>query len=110
MKIKEDIAKMHVQYEQITDYTTRQNFATFFNIVEFLNTENSEQQKLIQALKDENNKLKGEQGKRSSRQGRNPVGESPTATITRFSRVAMPHSLIGNYNEYAWCIRPGRLV
>jgi hypothetical protein len=76
MKIKEAIAKMHVRYEQIVDCTIRQNFTTFFNIVEFLNTRDVAKDKLIQSLKDENNKLKGEQGKPNIRPQKNNANHS----------------------------------
>ena len=50
----------------------------------------------------------GRIGKWSSRQGRNPVGESPTLPIARFRQVAMPQVMTGNCMINAWCKRPGR--
>jgi hypothetical protein len=47
---------------------------------------------------------------RSGRQGCNPVGESPTMTITRVGHVAIPHSRMGNHLGYARCKRPGCLA
>jgi hypothetical protein len=63
MKIKEIVAGIHVRYEQITDHVIRQDYTSFFNIVESLNAAITSLKKLVQDLKDENNKLKGEQGK-----------------------------------------------
>jgi hypothetical protein len=48
----------------------------------------------------------GRIGKWSSRQGRNPVGESPTLPIARFRQVAMPQVMTGNCMINAWCKRP----
>ena len=47
-------------------------------------------------------------GRRSSRQGCNPVGESPTVSVARVGHVVMPHLGAGNQPSYAWCKRPGR--
>ncbi len=49
-------------------------------------------------------------GGRSSRQGRNPAGESPAVPIARFRHVAMPQLMLGNRMSPAWCKRPGRPV
>ena len=46
-------------------------------------------------------------GAGSSRQGRNPAGESPVMSITRFRHVAIPHPRAGNQLGYAWCKRSG---
>ena len=47
-------------------------------------------------------------GPRSSRQGRNPAGESPVVPVARFRHVAMPHLGMGNHPGDAWCKWPGR--
>ena len=47
-------------------------------------------------------------GRRSSRQGCNPAGESPTVSVARVGYVVMPHPGAGNQPGYAWCKRPGR--
>ncbi len=47
-------------------------------------------------------------GEWSSRQGRNPAGESPAVPIARFRHVVMPHPGMGNHPGYAWCKRLGR--
>ena len=46
-------------------------------------------------------------GTGSSRQGHNPVGASPTMSITRFGHVAIPHLGAGNQPRVAWGKRPG---
>ena len=51
---------------------------------------------------------RGRIGKWSSRQGRNPAGESPALPIARFRQVAMPQVMTGNCMINAWCKRPGR--
>jgi hypothetical protein len=53
---------------------------------------------------------KGNTGAGSSRQGHNPVGASPTVSITRFGHVAIPHLGAGNQPSIAWGKRPGCLV
>ena len=45
---------------------------------------------------------------RSSRQGCNPVGGSPTMSVAHVGHVAMPHLRAGNRLGDAWCKRPGR--
>jgi hypothetical protein len=47
-------------------------------------------------------------GRRSSRQGCNPAGESPAVSVARVGYVVMPHLGAGNQPSYAWCKRPGR--
>ncbi len=44
----------------------------------------------------------------SSRQGRNPAGESPAVPIARFRHVAIPRPMLGNQMGIAWRKRPGR--
>jgi len=46
-------------------------------------------------------------GRRSSRQGCNPAGESPAVSVARVGYVVMPHLGAGNQPSYAWCKRPG---
>ena len=41
-----------------------------------------------------------------SRQGCNPAGESPVASISRFGCVAIPQFMQGNHMIAAWCKRP----
>jgi len=43
----------------------------------------------------------------SSRQGRNPAGESPVLLIARFKQVVIPQIRRGNPLVGAWCKRPG---
>ncbi len=47
------------------------------------------------------------EGRRSSRQGCKPAGESPAASVARVGCVAIPHLGAGNQPSYAWCKRPG---
>jgi len=41
----------------------------------------------------------------SSRQGHNPVGESPTMSIAQFRHVVISQPGVGNQPGYAWCKR-----
>jgi hypothetical protein len=46
------------------------------------------------------------EGRRSSRQGCNPVGESPTVSVARVGHVVMPHLGAGNQPR----VQPGGLT
>ena len=74
----EEISKLldsiKLQISEILDPSQRISFSTLFNLVEFMFTENEKQRKEIQLLKDEINRLKGEQGKPDIKGKNNPKG------------------------------------
>ncbi len=47
-------------------------------------------------------------GEGSSRQGRNPAGESPAVPIARFQARSDTTVHVGDHMFIAWCKRPGR--
>src|SRR5258708_39993482 len=71
----------------IEDESLRQVFITLMNLVENLSTKVAEQAEEIQRLRDENNRLKGEQGKPKIK------ANKPTSDLSseKERRVSKPH-------------------
>lgn len=62
-EVRKALDSIKPQISDIPDPSLEISFSTLFNLVEFMFSENEKQKKEIQILKDENNRLKGEQGK-----------------------------------------------
>ena len=74
------------QISNISDPLHQVTFTTLFNLVEFMFTENKNQKEEIQFLKDEINRLKGEQGKPNIKSSNNSKGRNVSSEKERQKR------------------------
>ncbi|MDM8548341.1 hypothetical protein QUF61_17765 [Candidatus Venteria ishoeyi] len=66
-EILDTIRQLHIDLDSITDPVTRTSIILLLNLIEQLAQENQDFKEQIQTLKDEINRLKGEQGRPSIR-------------------------------------------
>ena len=87
-EIQQLLDSIKPQISDIPDPSQQISFSTLFNLVELMFAENEKQRKEIQILKDENNRLKGEQGKPDIKGNNNSKGGNSSSEKERKKREA----------------------
>ena len=85
-EIRKLLDSINPQISNIPDPSQQFSFSTLFNLVEFMFAENENQRKEMQQLKDEINRLKGEQGKPDIKGNNNGKGRDLSSERERKKR------------------------